>query len=91
MNRHIGLIIVLACVVVMGSLVVRQSIGQTDSQPTVQRCAYKIVNLAEIETNLEEGQRFADVAETQFNALGKEGWSLVKLHQVFAVFEKKTK
>jgi hypothetical protein len=52
---------------------------------------YKIVNLAEIETNLEEGQRFADVAETQFNALGKEGWSLVKLHQVFAVFEKNTK
>jgi hypothetical protein len=90
MNRNSGHILLLACVV-LGLLVVRQSIGQTDSRPTPQRCVYKIVNLAEIETNLEEGQRFADVAETQFNALGKEGWSLVKLHQVFAVFEKNTK
>jgi hypothetical protein len=91
MNRHSGLIIVLACVVVMGSLVVRHSIGQTDSQPTVQRWVYKVVNLAEIEMNAKGGQNTKDAIETQFNALGEEGWSLAKLDRAIAVFEKSSK
>jgi hypothetical protein len=91
MNRHSGLIIVLACVVVMGSLVVRPSIGQTDSSPAIQRWEYKIVSLQEIAMKAADSKSIGDVLETEFNALGEKGWSLAKMDQGVAVFEKRTK
>lgn len=91
MDRHNGLMIVMACIVVLGAIVVGPSIGQTDSPPAAQRWEYKIVSLQEIAMKAANSKSIGDTLETEFNALGKEGWSLAKMDQGVAVFEKSAK